>query len=313
MVLGTFANFDALDRIEEQQANVVMEPIHAQPKIVLANPVAMEKLFTPEPEGNKLNPVVNDDGNGRVNISGRKHLKPLPLKQEQPKKALLPVESPQIREINIASKVNADPPLPKNVQEKLIAAAEEPMANPSKGAIVEEEKQKPKVIDEEKPKEAEPKTESAKPLAMQADGGSKAKPESILNKEAIQKEDQEIAIEEKESAKEILNKVKNVIEKQNNETKKLFLEKMDKISEKMQKIEKMQEEEAKRDAAESAMEKTKDQVKNLIENVPIAQLLTDQKARMTRNEDNQFANRSARNNEIKEVNEKINENVDPTA
>lgn len=69
------------------------------------------------------------------------------------------------------------------------------------------------------------------------------KSDSVINKDAIQKEDQEIAIADKEDAgkelkqtKELLEQVKDQLEKQNKETQKLVLEKIEKISQKVDKI-----------------------------------------------------------------------------
>lgn len=69
-----------------------------------------------------------------------------------------------------------------------------------------------------------------------------------INKEAIQKEDQEIAIEandehgrELEQTKNLLQEVKTVLEKQNQETQKLVRDKIDEISKKVNEIEKAQE------------------------------------------------------------------------
>lgn len=93
------------------------------------------------------------------------------------------------------------------------------------------------------------------PVEKTIDGGSDVqpqnvevvdpiKPESTINKEAIQKEDQEIAIADKEDTKkelkqtkELLEQVKDQLVKQNKETQKLVLEKIEKISQKVDKIE----------------------------------------------------------------------------
>lgn len=70
-----------------------------------------------------------------------------------------------------------------------------------------------------------------------------AKSDSVINMDAIQKEDQEIAIADKENAgkelkqtQQLLEQVKDELEKQNKETQKFVLEKIEKISEKVDKI-----------------------------------------------------------------------------
>lgn len=90
-----------------------------------------------------------------------------------------------------------------------------------------------------------------------------------INNEAIQKEEQEIAIEKKEQnadesqselerleeTKKLLQEVKeikNVLEKQNQETQQLVLQKFDEIVDKVEKIEKVQEEDNKKHEEEKA-------------------------------------------------------------
>lgn len=114
-----------------------------------------------------------------------------------------------------------------------------------------------------------------------------------INNEAIQKEEQEIAIEKKEQneddsqselkrleeTKKLLQEVKdikNVLEKQNHETQQLVMQKFDEIVDKVEKIEKVQEEDNKKHEEEKAEKilvgEKKDAVENEIENIPLEKL-----------------------------------------
>lgn len=110
------------------------------------------------------------------------------------------------------------------------------------------------------------------PLVVNDDDKPLAKPDETkksndINKEAIQKEEQEIAIEKNEQnaddaqselkrleeTKKLLEEVKeikNVLEKQNQETQQLVLQKFDEIVDKVEKIEKVQEEDNKKHGEE---------------------------------------------------------------
>lgn len=86
------------------------------------------------------------------------------------------------------------------------------------------------------------------PVNIEKIVGTNTAAESTINKDAIQKEEQEIAIDAKEdkqknleNAKEILNEVKNELAKQNEESQKIVLDKILKISEKVNEIEKLHE------------------------------------------------------------------------
>lgn len=111
-----------------------------------------------------------------------------------------------------------------------------------------------------------------------------------INNEAIQKEEQEIAIEKKEQndddsqselkrleeTKKLLQEVKEikiVLEKQNQETQQLVLQKFDEIVDKVEKIEKVQEEDNKKHEEEKAEKILEDEkkaaVENVVENIPL--------------------------------------------
>lgn len=111
-----------------------------------------------------------------------------------------------------------------------------------------------------------------------------------INNEAIQKEEQEIAIEKKEQnvddsqnelkrleeTKKLLQEVKemkNVLEKQNQETQQLVLQKFDEIVDKVEKIEKVQEEDNKKHEEEKAeknlLSEKKIDAENVVENIPL--------------------------------------------
>lgn len=120
--------------------------------------------------------------------------------------------------------------------------------------------------------------------------GEDLKKSNDINNEAIQKEEQEIAIEKNEQkeddsqseikrleeTKKLLQEVKeikNVLEKQNQETQQLVLQKFDEIVDKVEKIEKVQEEDNKKHEEEKA-EKTilnegKVAEENVVETMPL--------------------------------------------
>lgn len=112
------------------------------------------------------------------------------------------------------------------------------------------------------------------PIDIDKSGKDLVKPDDSkkgndINNEAIQKEEQEIAIEQKEQiaddsqnelkrleeTKKLLQEVKeikSVLEKQNQETQQLVLQKFDEIVDKVEKIEKVQEEDNKKHEEEKA-------------------------------------------------------------
>lgn len=111
-----------------------------------------------------------------------------------------------------------------------------------------------------------------------------SKKSNDINNEAIQKEEQEIAIEKKEQnaddsqselkrleeTKKLLQEVKeikNVLEKQNQETQQLVLQKMDEIVDKVEKIEKVQEEDNRKHEEEKAEKIVAEKI--VAENIPL--------------------------------------------
>lgn len=117
-----------------------------------------------------------------------------------------------------------------------------------------------------------------------------SKKSNDINKEAIQKEEQEIAIEKKEKVaddsnselkrleetKKLLQEVKEIIvmEKQNQEKQQLVLQKFDEIVDKVEKIEKVQEEDSKKHEEEKAEKKLLDEQK-AAENIPVKDVLLE--------------------------------------
>lgn len=120
--------------------------------------------------------------------------------------------------------------------------------------------------------------------------GEDLKKSNDINNEAIQREEQEIAIEKKEQkaddaqseiqrleeTKKLLQEVKeikNVLEKQNQETQQLVLQKFDEIVDKVEKIEKVQEEDNKKHEEEKAEKIILDEKsvveENVVESMPI--------------------------------------------
>lgn len=137
----------------------------------------------------------------------------------------------------------------------------------------------PKVSDDDEVKQI--------PLLVETDPKPNAQPDdakrisSDINKEAIQKEDQEIAIEKKEKSaddsqselkrlEEEVKEIKNVLKKQNQETQQLrLLQKIDEIADKVEKIEKVQEEDNKKHEEEKIEHNLLNERKNDADSVAV--------------------------------------------
>lgn len=231
MILGTFANLEAID---EKQAE-----IHDGPQL---NPVAdsmpfVEKLPLSVQE-DKWAPQAADprDSESTGKRKPNKTHKILPPNEAE---QIAPPENVSVREVDLSdTKAKPQPIGPNN--------------EPIPGKIKPEVKMEKKADGEMRP---EMKEKLNKNIA-EPDRSANVKVDSTINKDAIQKEEQEIAIdaiEDKQKslneAEKLLKEVKSELAKQNEETKKLVLQKIDKISEKVDKIEQLQEEEKQRDSA----------------------------------------------------------------
>lgn len=215
MILGTFANLEAID---EKQAE-----IHEIPAVIpVVDPVPYMEKLPQLVEDEKLAPQASDSRASSGKKKPNKTHKISPAKDDEQIAAPMNIS---VRDVDLHD-AQAEP-------------------KPSKKTIPGQNK--PDVNFEVK---KEPEAEEI--VAKSAN----AKVDSFINKDAIQKEEQEIAIDAKEvkqmnleTAKELLNEVKSEWVKQNKETQKLVLEKIDKISEKVNEIEHMQKEEKQRDSA----------------------------------------------------------------
>lgn len=218
MILGTIANLEAID---EKQAE-----IHESAAVIPAvDPVPFVEKLPKSVDDKKPAPQASDS---RASNGKRK-----------PNKTHNVLQANEVEQI----------PAPVNISVRELDLHDaQAVPQPRKDTIPEQNK--PDVRIETK------KNPEAKKIVAEPDKSANAKVDSSINKDAIQKEEQEIAIDAKEekqknleTAKELLNEVKIEWVKQNEETQKLVLEKIDKISEKVNKIEHLQKEEKHRDSA----------------------------------------------------------------
>lgn len=223
MILGTFANLQAID---EKQAE-----IHEDPQL---NPVAdsvpfVEKL--PQSiQDDKWAPQAADSRNSE-STGKRKPNKTHKILQANEAQQIAPPENVSVREVDLSDTKAKPQPIGPKPEMKMEKKADKEI-NPEKKETLKLEKN-----------------------IVEPDRSANAKVDSTINKDAIQKEEQEIAIdaiEDKQKslnvAEKLLKEVKSELAKQNEETKILVLQKIDKISEKVDKIEQLQEEEKQRDS-----------------------------------------------------------------
>lgn len=222
MILGTYANLGAID--EQQSGSDIqlerMPEISASfaPNILNAeNPILIQNMGQPSTTKIKSS---KRKSNIRSSKSDKDTQKDAPIREVQ---------------------------LDNNNQPKKVKPAEPVLPEPEKPLS---EKIKDKTAND-KQSEKNPKLENvnAKPESLQIPT------ESAINNEAIQKEDQEIAIdvnekkkENIERTKEMLKEVKDELSKKNQAVQELVLEKIDKISQQVDNIEQMQKDELKKDA-----------------------------------------------------------------
>lgn len=266
MVLGTVANFGALD---EMQSHVDPKSFNA-----IVDAPADEHF-------QRVQPIEQQFGSIEKDIQ-----KIVPEKVENYQEE----EKKQSRERKLWSKekkmnrLNGGKLRPLNdsasVKEIKIELPKETQINVNKIDKIADDKNDDETKIENKIREEKPaEVERAKEEKIVETGLPGTMTDSAINKEAIQREEQEIAIENKEkeknleAAKEIIAEMKDVLQKQNEETQKLIVDKIDKISEKMQLIEKLQVEEKRRDLEDkekvaqdekkpSANEETNDKVQS---------------------------------------------------
>lgn len=233
MILGTFANLNAMD---EKKSGDLEHVVHAMPDTLQSNaalhtqdilnvPDIPKKIDLPLPD---LDKVVEN-----------KIVEPPALQPSQ--KAPLPAAEPSVR-TGAGREFNIAPP-----EQKVLP----PVDLPSLPSVSSSTISEPKI--EMKPNEQVMPAPAPKPAIIVG------KPDSLINRDAIQKEDQEIAIAKKEEdakinlkeTKELLEQVKDQLEKQNKETQKLVLEKIEKISQKVDQIGQAKDIEVKDNAAAS--------------------------------------------------------------
>lgn len=206
MILGTFANLNAID---EKKSGADLE--HTIPDGLQSRANFHENDI---PRKLELQPLPDLDKVVESKIV------------EPPPQSKAPVEEPKAQ---ISGNTDA-------VREIQLAPIKEAKL-PVKTATVPVPKIQEPIVESKPVEKLEPMPEVAK----QSVGAVRS--DSVINKDAIQKEDQEMAIAHREDAgeelkqtKELLEQVKDQLEKQNKETQKLVLDKIEKISQKVDKI-----------------------------------------------------------------------------
>lgn len=229
MILGTYANLGAID---EHQSGVDI-PIDRLPDIHVTHAPDDIHILPPKIEqpNYKANVMPNKpidtllDANSKVKIPKRKLIKSNKTKELQP----APIET--AREINLVENVVE----PANRPEPIVN--EKPIVQQNESPLKVQSNLNAKSGD--KPKSIVASQDSA-PTKLPE---KKLQNDSLINKDAIQKEEREIEFNAKEQRKndvertqEILNAVKNQLSKQNEANHKIVLEKINEISEKVNKI-----------------------------------------------------------------------------
>lgn len=244
MVLGTIANLDAIDEKQKR--------IHESPALIpVADPLPFVDKMPHFVQNDKSASLANEFRDGGS------------IDKRNPDKMH---KIPPLIEIE---KIAAPENISVRQEDLKEARAKVKLAEANKETISQQIKPDVKIMEKASDIRVvqlaeKPETEK---IAPGPERPAREKVDSVINKDAIQKEEQEIAIEAKEdkqknleTAKEILNEVKNELAKQNQETQKLVLDKIDKISEKMNKIEQLQVGEIHRDLESP---KTKDEQETL--------------------------------------------------
>ncbi|XP_031630114.1 putative sodium-coupled neutral amino acid transporter 10 [Contarinia nasturtii] len=265
MILGTYANLGAIDD-QQSGANI---PIDRLPDIHIT-PSANDDPFIAQAKIKALNkqveigpqePVIDIvyDSSGKLS-------KPRSRKTK-PSKITTPSES--IRESNAKIEKDESPPMKDAIESKHIESVQQPSVN----TLL-------KSIDVPKPNR----------IASQlSESTTDKKPsDSVINNEAIQREEQEIAINAKENVdtkltKEMLDQVKSQLTRENEKNQKLVLErineKINEISEKVNNIAQMQDR-----SASGTKSKDTSLPKNQVQN-KISASTTSNDAHLSKNEE----------------------------
>lgn len=211
MILGTYANLDAIDEKQSgAQIDKTLVDLPAGPIPILLNqsPDSADHLpqHTLQMADSPIDKAVEQnikEPNSNNKITSENLREDIPKVVREPN---------TVREINLPDGKHVNSP-----------KATVSITNPLENNVLPDNKLPQPFVEVKEPKSA--------------------KSDSVINMDAIQKEDQEIAIADKENAgkelkqtQQLLEQVKDELEKQNKETQKFVLEKIEKISEKVDKI-----------------------------------------------------------------------------
>lgn len=256
MILGTYANLGAID---EQQSGAEL-PLDKKPDIFEPEkPEIPTKFDKPifEPNVNKDIPPDNlkpDDSELNVKTFKRKPIK-LSKTQSNGIEPVREIKLENVEEKNVEVKKAPEPvnPFPQPDEPK-IPKIESPILKPN--IVVQKENA------------GDQQAQNVLPNQLPEPAIKEKQADTMINKDAIQKEEQEIAIDANEHKKvdieqtkqQILAEVKNELVnemKQNEAAQKLVLEKIDKISQQVNNIEKMQLNELRQETAEKKIDDDK--------------------------------------------------------
>lgn len=290
MILGTYANLGAID---EQQSGTNPIPIDRLPDIHITHPTEHIYITPSNIEEPKKKIVIGPKFNSMTPETNAK-LKNLMRKMAKPSQ-LQRGTTETVREIDLVDKTKSQIlPKPNEIQQPVVLTKSDSAPLSSKTNIIK--------------------------AAQIADGRNVAEQlvtptsllksaDSLINNDAIRKEEQEIEINAKEQrqndvkrTQEILDVVKNQLSKQNAENQRIVLQKINEISDKVNSIAQSQNVErpaqlnvdslvidAQTDPSRNKVDELNNQVKPSAENkdemknlllppVPIAKLLVEQKS-----------------------------------
>lgn len=217
MILGTYANLGAIDEQQSGQQSAANMPIDRLPDIHIVNPTEENHITA------KLDDLKNKIEIGPKNQADAIYEKLGELKNAKQKMNKEKVaENNAIREIVLNEKESVAAAPNKSAEKLAIDESVRPSVN-AKVAGLPAPAQKPVVVPSQM---AEPTTVN-KPS------------DSVINNEAIKKEDHEIEMEAKESKQndaKLTKEILNQLSKQNEENQKLVLEKINEISKKVNSI-----------------------------------------------------------------------------
>lgn len=217
MVLGTYANLGAIDDQQQSSVNIERLPdihIPKETENIFIAPAKVDQLKEPI----EMGPEKPIDTNIKPKMSKRRTIKPSKSQRSQ--------TDAKVREINLNDKIKEMPSKVLDAEHVVQVKKEgETISQRTQGNAQSSDKPKPNVA-----------------AASQSTTVFKS-PDSLINNDAIRREEQEIAINandnrkmDAERAQELLDAVKNQLSKQNEANHQIMLQKINEISDKVDRI-----------------------------------------------------------------------------